>query len=147
MVFHTRTTDGTEGHTVKVHQLFATKEGWLVAAPYQTTGEALKPEGLSTAEVAGDYEIILHELDIDHRNLEAKQTQFITLTEDGRITGEYEGTWELEEGTSYISLHFNGQEYSGVALPMQIEYTTIETITFTAVGLSDQVTLWGSRSR
>lgn len=147
MVFHTRTTDGTEGHTVKVHQLFVTKEGWLVAAPYQTTGEALKPEGLSTAEVAGDYEIILHELDIDHRNLEAKQTQFITLTEDGRITGEYEGTWELEEGTSYISLHFNGQEYSGVALPMQIEYTTIETITFTAVGLSDQVTLWGSRSR
>lgn len=147
MVFHTRTTDGSEGHTVKVHQLFTTREGWLVAAPYQTTGEALKPEGLSMAEAAGDYEIILHELNIDYRNLEAKQAQFITLTEDGKVTGDYEGTWELEEGTSYISLHFNGQEYSGVALPMQIEYTTIETMTFTAVGLSDQVTLWGSRSR
>lgn len=146
MVFHTRTTDGSEGHTVKVHQLFTTKEGWLAAAPYQTTGEALKQDGYTAAEVAGDYEIILHEMDIDYANLESRQTQFITLTEDGKITGEYEGTWELEAGTPYISLHFNGQEYSGVTLSMQIEYTTIETMTFTAVGLSDQVTLWGSRS-
>lgn len=146
MVFHTRTTDGSEGHTVKVHQLFTTKEGWLVAAPYQTTGEIMKADGYTAAEVAGDYEIILHELDIDYENLESKQTQFITLTEDGKVTGDYEGTWELEAGTPYISLQFNGQEYSGVTVSMQIEYTTIETMTFSAVGLSDQVTVWGSRS-
>lgn len=52
MVFHTRTANGTEGHNVKVHQLFMTKEGWLVAAPYQTTGEALKPDGYTVSEVA-----------------------------------------------------------------------------------------------
>ena len=51
----------------------------------------------------------------------------------------------MESGTSYISLHFNGQEYSGVTVSMEIEYTTIETMTFTAVGLNDQITLWGSR--
>ncbi len=147
MVFHTRTANGTEGHNVKVHQLFTTKEGWLVAAPYQTTGEALKPGGYSVPEVAGDYEIILHELDIDYENLDVNRPEFITLTEDGKITGDYEGTWELESGTSYISLHFNGQEYSGVTVSMEIEYTTIETMTFTAVGLNDQITLWGSRCR
>ncbi len=145
MVFHTRTANGTEGHNVKVHQLFMTKEGWPVAAPYQTTGEALKPGGYTVSEVAGDYEIILHELDIDYANLDVNQPKFITLTEDGKITGDYEGTWELESGTSYISLHFNGQEYSGVTVSMEIEYTTIETMTFTAVGLNDQITLWGSR--
>ncbi len=145
MVFHTRTANGTEGHNVKVHQLFMTKEGWLVAAPYQTTGEALKPDGYTVSEVAGDYEIILHELDIDYENLDVNQPKFITLTEEGKITGDYEGTWELESGTSYISLHFNGQEYSGVTVSMEIEYTTIETMTFTAVGVNDQITLWGSR--
>lgn len=145
MVFHTRTANGTEGHNVKVHQLFMTKEGWLVAAPYQTTGEALKPDGYTVSEVAGDYEIILHQLDIDYENLDVNQPKFITLTEEGKITGDYEGTWELESGTSYISLHFNGQEYSGVTVSMEIEYTTIETMTFTAVGLNDQITLWGSR--
>ena len=145
MVFHTRTANGTEGHNVKVHQLFMTKEGWLVAAPYQTTGEALKPDGYTVSEVAGDYEIILHELDIDYENLDVNQPKFITLTEEGKITGDYEGTWELESGTSYISLHFNGQEYSGVTVSMEIEYTTIETMTFTAVGLNDPITLWGSR--
>lgn len=145
MVFHTRTANGTEGHNVKVHQLFMTREGWPVAAPYQTTGEALKPGGYTISEVAGDYEIILHELDIDYANLDVNQPRFITLTEDGKITGDYEGTWELESGTSYISLHFNGQEYSGVTVSMEIEYTSIETMTFTAVGLNDQITLWGSR--
>ncbi len=145
MVFHTRTANGTEGHNVKVHQLFMTKEGWLVAAPYQTTGEALKPDGYTVSEVAGDYEIIRHELDIDYENLDVNQPKFITLTEEGKITGDYEGTWELESGTSYISLHFNGQEYSGVTVSMEIEYTTIETMTFTAVGVNDQITLWGSR--
>lgn len=105
----------------------------------------MKPDGYTVSEVAGDYEIILHELDIDYENLDVNQPKFITLTEEGKITGDYEGTWELESGTSYISLHFNGQEYSGVTVSMEIEYTTIETMTFTAVGLNDQITLWGSR--
>lgn len=146
MVFHTRTNNGTEGHYVKVHQLLMNREGWILAAPYQTTGEVMKEDGYFVAQVAGDYEIILHELDIDYKNLETKKPRFITLTEDGKITGDYEGTWELEAGTPYITLSFNGQDYSGVTLSMRIEYTTIETMTFTAVGLSDQVTLWGSKA-
>lgn len=145
MVFHTRTSNGTEGHYVKVHQLFVNKEGWLVAAPYQTVGESLPPNGLSVSQVAGDYEMIIHELDIDYESLETKKPQFITLTEDGKISGDYTGTWALEPGTPYIILNFDGITYSGVSLEMAVENTNIETVVFTAMGIENQVTVWGSR--
>lgn len=145
IVYHTRTTNGTEGHYVKVHQLFQTKEGWLVAAPYLTHGEKLKEDGYSVSEVAGEYEIILHELEIDYKGLEAKQPARILLKEDGSIDGEYTGSWSLEAGTPYITLAMNGQNYSGVALEMEIENTDYRTMVFTALGEQDQVTLWGSR--
>ncbi len=145
IVYHTRTTNGTEGHYVKVHQLFQTREGWLVAAPYLTHGEKLKEDGYSVTEVAGEYEIILHELVIDYKGLEAKQPGRIILREDGSIDGEYTGSWSLEAGTPYITLSMNGQDYSGVALEMEIENTDYRTMVFTALGEQDQVTLWGSR--
>lgn len=145
IVFHTRTTNGTEGHYVKVHQLFQNKEGWLVAAPYLTHGEKLKEDGYSVSEVAGEYEIILHELMIDYKGLEAKQPGRILLKEDGSIDGEYTGSWSLDAGTPYITLTMNGQDYSGVALEMEIENTDYRTMVFTALGEQDQVTLWGSR--
>lgn len=145
IVFHTRTTNGTEGHYVKIHQLFQTKEGWLVAAPYLTHGEALKEDGYSVSEVAGDYEIILHELEIDYKELEVKRPSLITLNEDGSITGEYTGSWSLESGTPYITLSLNGQSYSGVTLEMEVEGTDFQTMVFTALGNENQVTLWGSR--
>lgn len=145
MVFHTRTTNGTEGHYVKLHQLFQTKEGWLVAAPYLTHGETLKEDGYSVSEVAGDYEIILHELIIDYKNLEAKKPGMITLEQDGAITGEYTGSWSLESGTPYITLTLDGKSYSGVALEMEVEGTVLRTMVFTALGVENQTALWGSR--
>lgn len=146
MIYHTRTSNGTEGHYVKTHQLFTTKEGWLVAAPYQTNGEVLKEGGYTAGEIAGDYEVIVHELDIDYKNLETKKPKFITLSEDGTITGDYQGTWSVEDKTSYIMLNLDGHSYSGVALSMKIEYTSIETMVFTVVGTENQVTVWGSRA-
>lgn len=145
IVFHTRTTNGTEGHYLKLHQLFQTKDGWLVAAPYLTHGETLKEDGYSVSEVAGDYEIILHELDIDYGKLEAKQPVMITLQEDGGITGEYTGSWSLESGTPYITLSLNGLNYSGVTLEMEVEGTVYKTMVFTTLGEENQVTLWGSK--
>lgn len=145
IVFHTRTTNGTEGHYVKVHQLFQNKEGWLVAAPYLTHGETLKEDGYSVSEVAGNYEIILHEPEIDYKNLEAKQPDMITLKEDGSVTGDYTGSWSLEAGTPYITLSLDSVSYSGVALEMEIEGTVLKTMVFTALGKENQVALWGSR--
>ncbi|MCM1264297.1 MAG: glycoside hydrolase family 43 protein, partial [Butyrivibrio sp.] len=146
IVFHTRTTKGTEEHYVKVHQLFLNKEGWIVAAPYQTNGESVDSSGFAAADVAGDYEVIIHELDIDYGALATNKPQFITLAEDGRITGELEGSWSLEPGTPYITLQLNGRTYSGLTLTMKIENTSIETMVFTALGLDNQITVWGSKS-
>ncbi|MCM1057944.1 MAG: glycoside hydrolase family 43 protein [Firmicutes bacterium] len=145
IVFHTRTTNGTEGHYLKLHQLFQTKEGWLVAAPYMTHGETLKEDGYGLSEVAGEYEVILHELEIDYKGLEAKRPAMIALQEDGSIMGEYSGSWSLEAGTPYITLSLDGQDYSGVALQMEVEGTDYQTMVFTALGTENQVTLWGSK--
>lgn len=145
IVYHTRTTDGTEGHSVRVHQLFLNKEGWLVAAPYQTTDEKLDPSVCTVDNVAGKYEVILHELNIDYENLDVMTPEAITLNADGTVTGYYEGTWSLEEGTSYINVTLNGVTYSGVALEMNVENLSRKTVVFTALGKENQLTLWGSR--
>ena len=143
IVFHTRTTDGTEGHYVKVHQLFVNKEGWLVAAPYLTNGETLSDD-ISSSTVAGDYDLIIHNLDIDYANLDTNKPEFITLNSDGSISGDYEGSWEMDG--EYITLSFNGDTYSGVVLNQKIENTSVETVVFTALGLDSQITIWGSKS-
>jgi beta-xylosidase len=146
IVFHTRTSDGSEAHYVKVHQLFVNKNGWLVAAPYQTVGETLNESGYSVADVAGTYGVILHKIDIDYANLETVKPVNVELKEDGTITGGYEGTWSLEPGTPYIDLTIDGVTYSGVTLKMDVEGSKIETMTFTALGDSNQLTLWGSKA-
>ncbi len=145
IVYHTRTTDGTEGHSVRVHQLFQNKEGWLVAAPYQATGETVDASVCTVENVVGKYEVILHELDIQYKKLEAYLPNVIELKADGTVTGFYEGTWSLEEGTPYINLKLNDVNYSGVALQMKVENLTKETMVFTALGEENQLTLWGSR--
>lgn len=146
IIYHTRTNDGSEGHFVKVHQIFTTKDGWLVAAPYATDGETLNESGYSASEVAGSYEVILHELDIDYKQYGINMAKKITLSEDGTVSGAYTGTWSLESGTPYITIELDGEVYSGVTLRQNIEGSNVETMTFTALGESNQLTLWGSRA-
>lgn len=146
IVFHTRTSDGSEGHYVKVHQLFNTKEGWLVAAPYATSGETMTAGEFSAEEIIGEYELITHDMDIDYANLETKRAEFIQLMEGGTITGAYTGTWTYEPGTSFVTIKLDGDVYSGVILSMNIERTDIETMVFTALGTDNQITIWGSKT-
>lgn len=145
IVFHTRTTDGTEGHYVKVHQLFLNEDGWIVAAPYHTNGETLLTS-VDATDYVGDYDFIIHRMDIDYANRQTNKPEFITLQEDGTITGDYEGNWFIESGTSYITLVIDGETYKGVALTMKVENTAVETKVFTAIGEKSQVTVWGSMS-
>ena len=151
IVFHTRTTDGTEGHYVKVHQLFLNKEGWLLAAPYRTHGEMLSPGSVTSAELAGDYEVILHELDLNYANLNTNGPSFFQLQADGRVTSKKagetieRGSWKLEEGTEYLTISIDNVEYSGVVLKMDVEGSNLETIVFTALGKENQLMIWGSK--
>ena len=45
LVYHQRFAKTGEFHEPRVHQLFRTKDGWLVAAPFATDGETLKEDG------------------------------------------------------------------------------------------------------
>lgn len=145
MIFHTRTTNGSEGHYVKVHQLFLNKNGWLVAAPYATAGENLDASLNTVDNISGAYDFMVHHLDIDYKNYETSKVESINLNADGTISGDYTGSWSLEEGTSYISLSIDGVTYDGVALEMDVEGTTIKTQVFTALGDTNQITVWGSK--
>jgi len=144
IIYHTRITDGSESHYVKVHQLFVNEDGWLVAAPYAYSGESLD-DSISMEDVAGSYETIIHELDIDYENREVATPQSMVLNEDGTITGAYSGTWSAYG--SNITLNIDGEEYKGVVFRMNIEDTTLETTVFTVLGTTNQLTLWGSMER
>ncbi len=146
IVYHSRTTNGTEGHNVKIHQLFLNEDGWLVAAPYYTDGESLEEIPPKTEDIVGEYEIIIHDLKIDYKNLDVKTVKFINLNADGTITGEYEGTWSVSGKDSYITLTIDSVTYKGVTLNMNVENYKTETRVFTALGTGNsQITIWGSR--
>jgi beta-xylosidase len=85
-------------------------------------------------------------LSIDYGNYEVNAPVTISLNEDGTITGDCKGTWSLDEGTPYIDLTIDGVVYSGVTLEMNVEGSSIKNMTFTALGDTNQITVWGSRS-
>lgn len=45
LVYHTRFNDGTQGHEVRVHQMFINADGWPVVAPYEYSGSKISEEG------------------------------------------------------------------------------------------------------
>ena len=96
--------------------------------------------------VGRDADVILHELNVDYEHLGVNKPQTVTLAEDGTISGAYAGTWSLTDGTPYIDLVIDGVTYSGVTLEMEIENTNVVTMTFTALGESNQLTIWGSKA-
>ena len=130
---------------MKVHQLFVNEDGWLVAAPYLTNGETLDEKGLDRSDIIGDYEVIIHRLNINYGEYEVNGVEHISLNEDGSVTGDYEGSWEAVDGTAYLRLTTSEDTYSGVALKMKIEGSSIDTTVFTCLGQKTQVTFWGSR--
>ncbi len=151
IVFHTRTDNGTEYHYVRIHPLFVNEKGWLVAAPYRTNGEQLPEQGLPREEIIGDYDVILHRLDVDYEHYGKNRPEQIRLNEDGSISGAYGGNWEVTEGTSYVTLDLvsetekESDTYAGVCLTMTVDDTDVETPVFTALGEKNQLSLWGTR--
>ena len=172
IVYHTRFNDGTEGHQVRVHQLFVNQDGWLVAAPYEFSGETQTHESLATSQtydkaaVAGDYQLIAHPY---RQNTAAKAYEkpvTIHLNADGTVTGAYTGSWELVNGTSYINVTLKGNAtnqanvtFKGVVIDQTITYSNIPAICFTAVSSSSGVntasgaslqtkglSIWGSKA-
>ena len=143
VVYHTRFSNGGEGHQVRVHQLFLNDEGWLMAAPFEFDGETVTHSDIASkasikdSEIAGDYQFMRHQYG---QNTAAKAYETpvnITLHEDGTITGSEEGSWKRTAGTDFIHLTIGGVTYRGVLVKQTIDYTNIPALAISALSSSD----------
>jgi len=150
LVYHTRFQDQGEGHQVRVHQVYQNEEGWLVAAPFEYTGEGVKSAGIATAQkvatadIPGAYKLLVHPYGLDHAAKEYAAPVDVTLNADGTISGGATGTWTIKSGTSYITINI-GSEYKGVMVPQTLEPTDEKAPSFTALDSQTGVTIWGYR--
>ena len=164
LVYHTRFQNGGEGHAVRVHQVFQNEDGWLVAAPFEYTGEEVKSADISatqqvaTSLIPGTYQLLIHKYRLDHTKKELVTPVEIVLHAGGTISGAYSGKWNTVDGTSYITLTIGSTQYKGVMVDQVMESNTTawpsttftvnaknQTIAFTALAKTG-VTVWGYRS-
>ena len=149
LVYHTRFQNWGEIHQVRVHQVFQSKNGWLVAAPFEYTGEQVTNADIATTQqiasdrIAGQYKLLIHTYKLDHRKKAAAEPVDIELKADGTISGASSGTWKIEEGTSYITLKIGSTYYHGVMVEQTLEPTDTKTPAFTAVAATTGTTAWG----
>ena len=147
LVYHTRFQNRGENHEVRVHQVFQNEDGWLVAAPFEYTGEQVVSADIATTQqvaidrIPGTYQLLVHPFKLDHTKKEIAKPVEIELHADGSITGEITGSWTIQEGTSYISVTLD-REYKGVMIEQTLEPTDDKTIAFTAMNRNG-VTVWG----
>ncbi len=135
-IFHTRFPNKGERHEIRVHQMFMNEDGWPVMAPYRYTGEKLKK--IHQKDIIGNYQFINHEKDI---SADLKKAQNITLKDDGTISGERTGTWELKDDYTAI-LKIEGNTYKGVFLEQWNSVAGSEGIVFTALS-NEGKSIWG----
>lgn len=91
LIAHTRFPDRGEEHAIRVHEMFINADGWPVVSPHRyapVDGTNIVDAG----DLPGDYKFIDHGKDI---NRTARGTLYITLGEDGSITGEASGRYTL----------------------------------------------------
>ena len=150
LVYHTRFQNRDEAHEVRVHQVFQNKDGWLVAAPFEYTGDQVKSADIAstqqvpTSQIPGSYKLLIHDFNLDHSKKELAKPVSIELNANGTITGSTTGTWSITEGTSYISIKLESSSYAyeGVMVYQTLEPTTDRVMAFTAVNRNG-VTIWG----
>lgn len=150
LVYHTRFQNRGEGHEVRVHQVFQNEDGWLLAAPFEYTGERIKSadiakkQKVATAQIPGKYKLLVHDYKLDHMTKALSTPVDIVLNADGTITGEYKGTWSAKAGTSYFTINI-GSEYKGVMVIQTMEPKNDQVPSFTVLNSKTGVTAWGYR--
>ena len=148
LVYHTRFQNRSEEHEVRVHQVFQNEDGWLVAAPFEYTGEQVKSADIATSQqiptsqIAGNYKLLTHKFKLDHTHSELGTPVDVQLNADGTISGEVSGKWSVKEGTSYMTIQIGNDEYKGVMVEQTLEPTSEKAAAFTAVA-KNGVTIWG----
>lgn len=137
--YHSRFDNGDEYHEPCVKQVFINEEGWPVLAPYTTKGETISESGYDKEEVVGTWYFINQGKKI---NADIAVAEKISLNEDGTVSGAITGSWEMKDGTCYMTLTYDNVTYSGVFCRMQDEAGT-DVMTFSAVG--ENQSIWGAK--
>lgn len=152
LVYHTRFNDGTEGHQVRVHQLYTNKENWLVASPFEYNGGTItdaliaSEETVDESQIPGIYHLLVHQYGLNYKEREVSTPVKIELHANGSINGAYKGAWELDAGTGYLSIQLGNVTYQGVIIEEQMDKTSIRAHTFTACA-DNGVHIWGYKMR
>jgi len=152
VVYHTRFNNGTEGHQVRVHQLFLNEDGWICAAPNEFHGENITDGDISTsasiadADIPGDYQFLRHQYCQDTKNKAFEIPVNISLTADGKITGGASGTWKRTAGTDFITLTISDVDYKGVLINQTLDYTNIKSLCIAACSSSSGSVVMGKNS-
>ena len=149
LVYHTRFQNLGESHQVRVHQVFQSKNGWLVVAPFEYTGEQVKSADIATTQqiatdkIPGKYKLLTHNYKLDHTKKATASPTDIELKSDGTIAGAATGTWTVEAGTSYVTIKLGTTTYHGVMVEQTLEPSDTKVPAFTAVAALTGVTIWG----
>ena len=149
VVYHTKFNNGTQGFQVRIRQLFVNEKGWLVASPFRFTGKQTCQSDIDSRqlfapeEIAGVYNLILHPYKLNHNKMAEATPVSVTLSSDGKISGDRTGTWTYsEDGKSYVTLRIDNLSYYGVALNQNVDgYNDMPAICFTAVS-NQGVPVW-----
>ncbi|MCG9696629.1 LamG-like jellyroll fold domain-containing protein [Shewanella sp. Isolate11] len=93
LITHTRFPERGEQHSIRVHEMYVNADGWLVASPHRYTpidGDNI----VDGVDVVGDYRFI----NLGHdTNTAAKESVYITLTENRTVEGDVTGTYRLSD--------------------------------------------------
>ena len=151
LVYHTRFQNMGEGHEVRVHQVYQNEDGWLVAAPFEYTGEGVKSAAIAsaqkvaTSDIPGKYKLLIHRYKLNHTAGELCTPVDVTLDANGNISGDLTGTWSNIEGSSYVTFTIDGKAYKGVMTWQTLEPKNEKQPCFTGLDGSTGVTLWGCK--
>ncbi|OZG50393.1 family 43 glycosylhydrolase [Bombiscardovia coagulans] len=168
-VYHSRfvrTSGNQEEHQVRVNQMLATADGWLVSSPYEYSGKLGAVTEASS--VPGEYEFVVHNPTSFYAGgtvtaAGINQTQQLVLKADGSLGGVAKGRWEIHG--SNLKLHVSGSSaMSGIhgnyelAIATQVDEYNQRRIVLSGVGgdvftnagsdvpaASGAVAVWGSR--
>jgi arabinan endo-1,5-alpha-L-arabinosidase len=143
LITHTRFPNRGEEHSIRVHEMYVNKDGWLVASPHRFAPIQGK-NVVDTNDVFGDYKLIDLGKDI---NRTAKQSVYVTLNRDYSIGGEVTGRFRRDvTDANRIVVYLDGvpEPFEGVLQWQWNEAAGAITPIFTAVSTKG-VSLWGSR--
>ncbi len=151
VIYHTKFDDGMAGHQLRVHELFQTKSGYLLASPYEYSNQNAiisSTTSYDSASLTGSYDVIVHKYKTkceEHGDeTEVIEPVKVTLNNNGTITGEMTGTWTNEAGSPYAVFVLDGKTYHGIFVRQNVTGTNTNTMCFTLLDPTTGLCVWGS---